>query len=134
MPPTAAVYRFTVWDGNDNVLTPNFATLESIGRAGGTPVDETARTVSRDDLDENGRYPKAKVWLVEIFDIVSRVDGRRRISVPLGEYVMRERSTESYWLTNDDLLPVGFELTLLEISTYLQGKMRILPGNGLSAI
>ena len=125
-----SVYRFTWWDqtNGENVLTPRFATLEAIRRAQGSPLDKTVRVVDTADLDGNGHYPKADVWLVEIFDVVSRQDGNRRVSVPYGEYIMRKSSIESYWLSSD-LLPAPFELTLTEVANYLQGKMKIVAGD-----
>jgi hypothetical protein len=123
-----SVYFFDGWDGpaGENKRSLRMATIEAI-KSRGTPILETQRTVNKSDLD-GGFFPKPGIWIVEIFDVVSRVEGRSRVSVPHGEYLMRERSTESYWLTNQDLLPVGFELTLTEVATYLQGKMRIIAG------
>jgi hypothetical protein len=133
MPPKA-VYRFEVWDQNigDNVIAPRFATLETIGRVNGVPIVESMRTVDGGDLDGSGFYPKPGVWLVKIFDVVSRQDGTARRSVPLGEYTMREVSTDLYSLSGD-LLPVSFELNLVEVATYLPGekrpgKMKIIAG------
>jgi hypothetical protein len=133
MPPVA-VYRFEIWDQEvgKNAMTPRFATLEAIGRVHGNPIVESMRTVDSGDLDGDGFYPKRKAWLVKIFDLVSRQEGRGRVSVPHGEYTMREVSTELYSLSGD-LLPMPFQLTLLEVATYLPGedrpgKMKIIAG------
>jgi hypothetical protein len=133
MPPVA-VYRFEIWDHGvgDNATAPRFATLEAIGRVQGVPIVESMRTVDSGDLDGSGFYPKPKVWLLKIFDVVSRQDGRTRRSVPLGEYTMRQESTELYSLSGD-LLPMPFELSLLEVATYLPGEnkpgtMKIIVG------
>jgi hypothetical protein len=95
MPPVA-VYRFEIWDHEvgDNATAPPFATLAAIGRVHGNPIFESMRAVDSGDLDGNGFFPKPGVWLVKIFDLVSRQDGTARRSVPLGEYTMREVSTE----------------------------------------
>jgi hypothetical protein len=126
MPP-ATVYRFTVWDQiiGDNVLAPRFATLQAIGRVRGGPLTETMRLVNDGDLDDDGFYPKAKTWLVEI---VLRQDGSTRRSVPLGEYTMHEDVTGQFALTAVNLLPMPFQLTLSEVEIYLQGRMKILAG------
>jgi hypothetical protein len=128
-----SVYFFEGWDGpaGENKKSLRMATLEAI-KGKGTPILETQRTVDKSDLDGSGFYPKPKVWLVKIFDLVSRVEGRSRVSVPHGEYAMREISTELYSLSGD-LLPMPFELSLLEVATYLPGenkpgKMKIIAG------
>lgn len=133
MPP-ASVYRFEIWDpdGGKNVVAPRFATLPAISRVGGVYLPDTQRIVDGANLDGNGFYPKPKVWLVEVFDLVSRTEGKTRVSVPLGEYTMREVSTGLYSLSGD-LLPFPFELSLVEVATYLPGensprKMKIIAG------
>jgi hypothetical protein len=124
-----SVYRFTVWvqHTGENVLAPRFATATAIARVQGSAQLETQRTVDARDLDGNDFYPKEKVWLVEIFDLVSRKEGNTRLSVPHGEYTMREIAPGSYSLSGD-LLPVPFELTDEEVCQYIQGKMRVVAG------
>jgi hypothetical protein len=128
MPP-AAVYRFTVWDQNvgDNERAPRFATLPAIERVRGMPLDDTMRIVDSADIDSNGFYPKPKVWLIEIFDLVSRTKGNTRVSVPEGEYTMREVNSDAFEVSGG-LLPFPFEWSHAEISNYLQGKIRIVAG------
>jgi hypothetical protein len=124
-----AVHRFTVWDqtAGENVITPRFATLEAIRRVQGDFLPETNRVVDSSDLDGDGFFPKPNIWIVEILGAVFRQDGTTRVSVPLGEYTMCKCSTETYTFS-DDLLPLSFELSLSEVTTFLQDKMRIIAG------
>ena len=55
-----AVYHFKVRDyyPGENVTSPRFATLETIKRIKGEPIENTRIIVSDTDLDGNGFYPK----------------------------------------------------------------------------
>jgi hypothetical protein len=134
MTPKVSVYRFNRRDMEtaERVRAPRFATLEAIRRVQGEPILDSDRQVDRRDIDNDGLYPKRNVWLVDIFDVVSREDGDRRVSVPHGEYIMREVSAELYSLSGDKLL-LPFVLSLTEVATYLPGegrpgKMKIIAG------
>lgn len=63
---------------------------------------------------------------VRIYGLVSRVDGRKRVAVPPGEYTMSELSVNRYLLSREG--GPDFELTLTEVTTYLRGEMKIIEG------
>jgi len=126
---TVTVYRYLT---GENAKAPYFATKEAIHREQGERLENSHRTVGLSEIDKKGFYPKPGIWVVEIFDVVSREDGNRRVSVPHGEYMMREVSAEIYSLSGDQL-PFPFTLSLVEVATYLPaedrpGKMKIVAG------
>ena len=59
-------------------------------------------------------------WTVEVVGIVSRLDGKARVAVPRGAYLMREIGFEEYELSRDGG-PI-FPLTLIEVVTYTRKR------------
>lgn len=68
-----------------------------------------------------------RTWKVRVIGVVSKVDGKRRIAVPVGEYSMKEVGIADYELTRDD--GPTFKLTAIEAGIYVDTKqMKILDG------
>jgi hypothetical protein len=59
---------------------------------------------------------KGEEWGVRIKGLVSRLDGKRRVAVPHGDYRMRELSTEEFELSCKG--GPTFRLSLGEVATY----------------
>lgn len=65
--------------------------------------------------------------VVKIFGLVSRLrDDGARVAVPYGVYALEEVSLERYRLSGNGL--PTFELTLLEVSTYMGNQMKVIEG------
>ena len=63
------VHAFWIWDGNENKRAPRMATLETIKRIKGEPIDGTARSVDESDLDGQGYYPRKLDFIVPELDV-----------------------------------------------------------------
>jgi hypothetical protein len=74
---------------------------------------------------ESSNVPKP--FKVKIFGLVSRLrDDGARVAVPLGIYAMEELALDQYRLSGTNL--PTFDLTLLEVSTYMGTKMKVAGG------
>ena len=77
------VYAFWIWDGSENRRGPRMATLETITRIKGAPIDGTARSVDEADLDGQGYYPRKLDFPVPELDV------RKLVAFQLGGELAR---------------------------------------------
>ena len=78
------VHAFWIWDGNDNKRAPRMASLETITRIKGEPIDGTARSVDESDLDGQGYYPRKLDFAVPELDV------RKLVTFQLGGGLAKE--------------------------------------------